>query len=82
MKRWIERTISLKNRTIENLLHELEEAEEQYSNNLQAHLTNIDNMLGKRRYFKFSKSHNFLPGACKCGCKRKSALDCTFLKIS
>lgn len=49
MKRWIERTVSLKNRTIENLLQELEDAEEQYANNLQAHLSHIDDMLGRAK---------------------------------
>lgn len=46
MRRWVERTIALKNRTIENLMQELDEAEEQYSNNFQAHLTHISDILG------------------------------------
>lgn len=47
MKTWVERVIFYKNRMIKKLLEELEAAEEQYSNNFQAHSIHIDNIIGK-----------------------------------
>lgn len=46
MKRWMERILNLKNRTIDNLVQELDEAEDQYLTNLQAHLQHVDNIIG------------------------------------
>lgn len=42
LRKWMDRTVDLKNRTIDNLMQELDEAEEQYCTNLQAHLEYID----------------------------------------
>lgn len=46
MKEYVDRVLEFKNRTIKNLLAELEEAEEQYTNNLQSHLTYINKSIG------------------------------------
>ncbi|XP_017784941.1 PREDICTED: coiled-coil domain-containing protein 65 [Nicrophorus vespilloides] len=45
MKEVFERVFELKNRTIENLVQELEAADEQYLNNFQSHLTHINNII-------------------------------------
>lgn len=47
LKLLIERLVETKNRRIENLVVELEEAEEQYINNFNSHCTHIDNIIGK-----------------------------------
>ncbi|XP_022916476.1 dynein regulatory complex subunit 2-like [Onthophagus taurus] len=49
LRRWLERTLNIKNKVIDNLVKELDEAEFQYSNNLQSHLLRIDEML---KFFK------------------------------
>ncbi|KAI4456300.1 nyd-sp28 protein [Holotrichia oblita] len=53
-KKWIERVVALKNRTIDNLMKELDEAEFQYSTNLQAHLQHVDNFIGNSIFFPTS----------------------------
>ncbi|GJQ86372.1 hypothetical protein Trydic_g4947 [Trypoxylus dichotomus] len=50
-KRWIERIVELKNRTIDGLMKELDEAEFQYSTNLQAHLQHVDNFIDFHRKY-------------------------------
>lgn len=47
LKQLIERLVEVKNRRIENLVIELEEAEEQYTNNFNSHSTHLDNIIGK-----------------------------------
>lgn len=46
MKKWVERVIVYKNRTISKLMEELEHAEEQYLNNFQCHSNHVDNIIG------------------------------------
>lgn len=47
LKQLIERLVETKNRRIENLVIELEEAEEQYMHNFNSHSTHLDNIIGK-----------------------------------
>jgi hypothetical protein len=46
MKKYIDRVLEYKNRTIDKLLEELEMAEDQYGHNFQAHVTHIDQIIG------------------------------------
>lgn len=46
MKKWLEDTIDYKNRTINKLLEELEDSEEQYLNNFQSHSSHVDEIIG------------------------------------
>jgi transcriptional regulator of heat shock response len=45
MKKYIDRVLEYKNRTIDKLLEELEMAEDQYGHNFQAHVTHIDQII-------------------------------------
>lgn len=47
LKQLVERLVETKNRRIENLVIELEEAEEQYMHNFNSHSTHLDNIIGK-----------------------------------
>lgn len=49
LKHWIERVLNLKNRTIDNLMLELDEAEFQYSHNFQAHIAHIQEIIEKHQ---------------------------------
>lgn len=51
MKQGIERVLALKNRTINNLMKELEQAEQQYSYNFQSHLFHVHEIIGKIIFF-------------------------------
>ncbi|KAL3272632.1 hypothetical protein HHI36_014098 [Cryptolaemus montrouzieri] len=44
LQEWLDFIITLKNRIINNLMEELEEAESQYSHNFKAHCIHIDNL--------------------------------------
>ncbi|XP_023021023.2 dynein regulatory complex subunit 2 [Leptinotarsa decemlineata] len=45
MREWIERLVAYKNNTIQKLLKQLEETEEEYSINFRSHSTHIDDIL-------------------------------------
>nr|CAH7722930.1 unnamed protein product [Callosobruchus chinensis] len=45
MRKWIDRVINHKNKTIAKLMEELEQAEEQYLNNFQSHSKHIDEII-------------------------------------
>lgn len=45
LRNWIERVLNLKNRTIANLMVELDEAEQQYAHNFQTHIAQIQKII-------------------------------------
>lgn len=51
LKNWIERIVDLKNRSIDNLMLELDEAEFQYSHNFQAHISQIQEIISKHQIY-------------------------------
>lgn len=56
LKNWIERVLKLKNRTIDNLIIELDEAELQYSYNFQAHISHIQEIIESHQKY-MNKMH-------------------------
>lgn len=64
LKNWIERVINLKNRTIDNLMLELDEAEFQYSYNFQAHISQIQDIISKHQEY-MNKTHEQYEDDCK-----------------
>lgn len=64
LKNWIERVLTLKNRTIDNLILELEEAELQYSYNFQTHISQIQEIIGKHQQY-MNKMHQQYEVDCK-----------------
>lgn len=56
LQEWLDYILTLKNRIINNLVVELQEAEAQYSYNFKAHCIHIDKFVGKYHYLLF---HSF-----------------------
>lgn len=64
MKSWIERVVNLKNRTIDNLMLELDEAEFQYSHNFQSHISHIQEIISTHQEY-MNKMHEQYENDCK-----------------
>lgn len=64
MKSWIERVVNLKNRTIDNLMLELDEAEFQYSHNFQTHISHIQEIISTHQEY-MKKMHEQHENDCK-----------------
>lgn len=51
LKTWIERVMTLKTRTIDNLMTELDEAEFQYSHNFQTHISHVQKIIAEHQEY-------------------------------